>query len=54
MDQQYYTVQELAKIFNVHLRTIYRWAKSNKIRYTRINKQYFFPKSDYENKNDKI
>lgn len=41
-------VEEVAKIFNVHFRTVYLWIRQNKIKAIRVGKRYYVPNEEIE------
>lgn len=48
IQQQYYSAEELSKLYGVNIRTINNWAKLGKVTYKKIGKRYFFPKEEHE------
>ena len=46
VEADYYTVLEVAAIFNVTRRTIYRWVNRGLLRRCRFGKRAMIPKSD--------
>lgn len=58
-DEQYYTIEEVAKMLKVAYLTVYRWIQSGKLNSNKAGKQYRIKKEDldkfitnYERKNE--
>ena len=45
---QYYSIDEVAKTLKVAYLTVYRWVRSNKLRAYKAGKQYRIDKKDLE------
>lgn len=59
-DEEYYTIEEVAKMLKVVYLTVYRWIQGGKLKAYKAGKQYRINKHDldrfitsYERKNDK-
>jgi len=48
LDEQYYTIEEVAKILKVVYLTVYRWIQSGKLVAYKAGKQYRIKKSDID------
>ena len=48
-EEQYYTIEEVAKMLKVAYLTVYRWIQSGKLVAYKAGKQYRIKKSDLEN-----
>ena len=48
LDEQYYTIGEVAKILKVVYLTVYRWIQSGKLVAYKAGKQYRIKKSDID------
>jgi len=46
IEEQYYTIKEVAKILKVVYLTVYRWIQSNKLPACKAGKQYRIKKED--------
>ena len=44
--ERYYSVREVAELFDVHINTIYNLVQRNQIPYFRVGRQYRFKESD--------
>lgn len=47
--EQYYTIEEVAKMLKVVYLTVYRWIKSEKLKAFKIGKQYRIKEKDLNN-----
>jgi len=47
-DEQYYTIEEVAKILKVAYLTVYRWIQSGKLVAFKAGKQYRVKKADLD------
>ncbi len=45
-DEQYHSIEEVAKLLNVAYLTVYRWVKSGKLHAIKAGKQYRINKDD--------
>jgi len=48
-DEQYYTIEEVAKMLKVAYLTVYRWIQDNKLPSLKAGKQYRIKKDDLDN-----
>ncbi len=48
-DEQYYTIEEVAKMLKVAYLTVYRWIQDNKLPSVKAGKQYRIKKNDLDN-----
>lgn len=48
-NEQYYSIEEVAKLLKVAYLTVYRWIKSGKLRSFKAGKQYRISKEDLTN-----
>lgn len=48
MIEQYYTIEEVAKLLKVVYLTVYRWIRNGKIEYYKAEKQYRIKHKDLE------
>ena len=48
-DEQYYTIEEVAKMLKVAYLTVYRWIQDNKLPTVKAGKQYRIKKNDLDN-----
>lgn len=48
MQDEFYTLQEIAKLLKVSYMTVFRWVKYNKLQSYKIEKQHRVKKSDFE------
>lgn len=62
LKDQFYTLEEIAKMLKVSYLTVYRWVKAGKLMAYKIEKQYRIKKEDFDlfiksyktkNKNDR-
>ena len=44
---EYLTTEEAARLLNVHVNTIIRWIKSDKLSASQIGREYRIPRQDY-------
>jgi len=57
-DEQYYTIEEVAKMLKVAYLTVYRWIQSGKLKAIKAGKQYRIKQFDlnsftsYKNRNE--
>lgn len=47
-DEQYYSIEEVAKILKVAYLTVYRWIRADKLKSHKAGKQYRIKKSDLD------
>ena len=47
-DEQYYTIEEVAKMLKVAYLTVYRWIQSGKLSSNKAGKQYRIKKEDLD------
>lgn len=47
--EQYYTIEEVAKMLKVAYLTVYRWIQSGKLNSNKAGKQYRIKKEDLDN-----
>ena len=47
--KQFYTAQELAKLLDFNIMTIYRYIKSGKLKAYKIGKEFRIDKNDFNN-----
>ena len=47
-DEQYYTIEEVAKMLKVAYLTVYRWIQSGKLNSNKAGKQYRIKKTDLD------
>ena len=47
--EQYYTIEEVAKMLKVVYLTVYRWIQDGKLRAYKAGRQYRIEKSDLDN-----
>lgn len=47
-DEQYYTIEEVAKMLKVVYLTVYRWIQSGKLKAYKAGKQYRIEKNDLQ------
>lgn len=45
-EEQYYTIEEVAKMLNVAYLTVYRWVRNNKLLAVKAGKQYRISKAE--------
>lgn len=48
MEEQFYTLQEVAKLLKVSYMTVLRWVKSGKLKASKVGKQYRVKKEVFE------
>lgn len=48
-DEQYYSIEEVAKMLKVAYLTVYRWIQSKKLLAVKAGKQYRIKKEDLDN-----
>ena len=48
-DEQYYTIEEVAKMLKVAYLTVYRWIQDGKLLSVKAGKQYRIKKNDLDN-----
>ncbi len=48
-DEQYYTIEEVAKMLKVAYLTVYRWIQDSKLPSVKAGKQYRIKKNDLDN-----
>jgi len=48
-NEQYYTIEEVAKMLKVAYLTVYRWIQDNKLPSVKAGKQYRIKKNDLDN-----
>ena len=46
--EEYYSIDEVAKMLNVAYLTVYRWVRSGKLKAVRAGKQYRIKKTDLD------
>ena len=49
IDEQYYTIEEVAKMLKVAYLTVYRWIQDGKLPSVKAGKQYRINKADLNN-----
>ena len=49
IDDQYYTIEEIAKILKVAYLTVYRWIQDDKLKAIKAGKQYRIKQYDLNN-----
>jgi len=49
MQEQYFTIEEIAKMLKVTYLTVYRWIQAGKLLSVKAGKQYRIKKSDLDN-----
>jgi len=48
MEQEYYTVQEIADMLRVDYMTVYRWIRAGKLEAYQVEKHYRIKESDFK------
>lgn len=49
IDEQYYSIEEVAKMLKVTYLTVYRWVRAKRLIALKAGKQYRIKKSDLDN-----
>lgn len=53
-DEQYYSIEEVAKMLKVVYLTVYRWIQDGKLKAYKAGKQYRIKKNDLDNFLNKV